>query len=454
VGQQSKLSSPTKVYNYDKNGNLLTDGTRIFVYDAFNRMVKVLIRADNTEIAKYGYDAFGNRVLKTVDNITTRFIYSGKQVIEEYEGDILMKSYIYGTMGLDDVVKIRTNSNDYYYHKDILGSVVALTDDTGGVVEKYEYDAYGKTTVLNSNGVVISASTVGNDFGYTGQRADSETGLYYYKARYYSPELGRFLNQDPIGYKDSMNLYAYVNDNPVNFVDPSGEVPNLAQDTDMMRVYNDIRMIEIKREGASKEDIISSIKNEFASGYFGNPNGFIYTEKEGWIDMQHFWNTVYYSNMIGSISRDMKSEVGVFAVGYLVEALQFILSMDSGFSYEDVNSNYLGAIFYRDSISQENSDKKVSDLFHDFIMDLNPMPPEEAPNYNNLPEYEETFCNSSQSLGCPYTLKYINMFGIDVPVPAINSESIEQYRAFTTGNHTPKKEIDGSAKPAIINNNI
>jgi len=213
---------PTKVYNYDKNGNLLTDGTRVFVYDAFNRMVKVLNRADNAEIAKYGYDAFGDRVLKTVNNITTRYVYSGKQVIEEYEGDILMKSYIYGTMGLDDVVKMKTNSNDYYYHKDILGSVIALSDETGSVVEKYEYDAYGKTTVLNSNGVVISASTVGNDFGYTGQRNDNETGLYYYKARYYSTEMGRFMNMDPEGYSEGMNLYAYVNDNPVNFNDPLG----------------------------------------------------------------------------------------------------------------------------------------------------------------------------------------------------------------------------------------
>jgi len=214
---------PTKLYNYDKNGNLLTDGTRIFVYDAFNRMVKVLNRANNSEIAKYGYDAFGNRVLKTVDNITTRYVYSGKQVIEEYTNDEFSKSYIYGVQGLDDVIRMEKASGDeYYYHKDILGSVIALSNNDGEVVEKYEYDPYENTEIRNPNNEVISASTVGNDFQYTGQRADSETGLYYYKARFYSPTLGRFLNQDPIGYKDSMNLYQYVGGNPVNYVDPLG----------------------------------------------------------------------------------------------------------------------------------------------------------------------------------------------------------------------------------------
>jgi RHS repeat-associated protein len=111
----------------------------------------------------------------------------------------------------------------YFTFVDGLGSVTALSNMNGQLVERYVYDAFGNTQILDAGLSVLSASAVGNSILFTGRRLDVESGLYDYRARIYSPALGRFLQTDPLGTIDGMNLYQYCGNNPVNFVDPLGQ---------------------------------------------------------------------------------------------------------------------------------------------------------------------------------------------------------------------------------------
>ncbi|MEM3036420.1 MAG: RHS repeat-associated core domain-containing protein, partial [Thermoplasmata archaeon] len=158
----------------------------------------------------------------------------GYRVIEERDGsDTVKKQYIYGSW-IDELLRMDIFENGtaspYYFHHNLIGSITGITDNTGNIVELVEYDPYGKPYFLRSTGnpdnpyEITVTSTIGNNYLFQGREYDPETGLYYFRARYYDPILSRFLSPDPLGYVDSMNLYQAFNDNPLNFVDPLGEL--------------------------------------------------------------------------------------------------------------------------------------------------------------------------------------------------------------------------------------
>ncbi|MBW7989771.1 MAG: hypothetical protein FVQ84_07125 [Planctomycetes bacterium] len=158
------------------------------------------------------------RIKKKVDNYTIRYVYDGGNVIGEYDiNDNLLRKYIHGVR-VDELVcmiDVADSNAVYYYHYDALGNVVALSDSAGDTVQKYEYSVYGQVAVSDPNFIT-------NPYMFTGRRFDYETGLYYYRARYYNPYIGRFLQTDPIGYGDGINWYAYCGNNPIGRADPSG----------------------------------------------------------------------------------------------------------------------------------------------------------------------------------------------------------------------------------------
>jgi RHS repeat-associated protein len=125
---------------------------------------------------------------------------------------------------IDEPLMMVTGGAKYYYHANDMYSTAALTDAAGAVVERYRYDPYGKVTVLEPNGTMVRAvSAVGNPLTYTGRRLDGETGLMYYRARYYDVNMGRFIGRDPVNYNSGFNLYAYCRNLPNSQMDPSGE---------------------------------------------------------------------------------------------------------------------------------------------------------------------------------------------------------------------------------------
>lgn len=123
-----------------------------------------------------------------------------------------MATYVYGA-GIDEVLTMTRAGQTYYYFYDGLGSVTDITNATGEVVESYQYDVYGQPNHLSS---------IGNPYYFTGRQFDSESGLYYYRNRHYSPTIGRFLQRDPLGHLPDVNVYRYVGNDPINCRDPYG----------------------------------------------------------------------------------------------------------------------------------------------------------------------------------------------------------------------------------------
>jgi RHS repeat-associated protein len=202
---RNRLNQYTSVngtnFSYDNNGNLTNDGTYRYYYDCENRLTDVNDQNDSP-VASYKYDFMGRRVKKDVGGTVTKYCYDGGQVIAEYDGnDTLLRKFTYGP-GIDEPIYMSiVGGSRYYYHYDGLGSVVALSSSLGdiGIVEKYEYDVFGEVIIRDANNSVLSESSVANPYMFTGRRLDNETGNYYYRARYYKPEIGRFLQPDPIG---------------------------------------------------------------------------------------------------------------------------------------------------------------------------------------------------------------------------------------------------------------
>ncbi len=178
--------------------------------------------ATNWRYLEYTYDASGRRIEKKYDYETvTKYVYDGDHCIAEYNAyNQLKRKYIYGP-GVDQPIclidSMTSPAVTSYYHFDALGSVTALTNSSGNTVEVYEYDVYGRVGATDANHP--------NRILFTGREYDKETGLYYYRARYYNPQIGRFLQTDPVGYEAGMNLYRYCRNNSVNSTDPFGLDP-------------------------------------------------------------------------------------------------------------------------------------------------------------------------------------------------------------------------------------
>ncbi|MFG3049855.1 RHS repeat-associated core domain-containing protein [Kitasatospora sp. NPDC048239] len=203
-------STGARTVGYDADGNLTGDGTNTYTWNARGQLGAV--NGPGTT-ASFGYDSQGRRTTRTVGGVTTGYLNDGDNPLQEKTGATVTTTVDAGT----DRLQLReTGGTTTRYLTDPLGGVVALADDSGALTARYLYDPFGATAV--------SGDDKGNGRRYAG-REDDGTGLYYNRARYYSPGLHRFLSEDPIGFKGGINLHAYADNRPTALTDPSGNKP-------------------------------------------------------------------------------------------------------------------------------------------------------------------------------------------------------------------------------------
>jgi RHS repeat-associated protein len=161
--------------------------------------------------ASFQYDGFGRRISKTINGTTTSFLYDGANIVQEQVGGGASANILVG--GMDAVLMRSDSSGALSLLADPLGSTIALADSLGAIQTQYTYEPFGKTTSSGQNSSNSSQFTA---------RENDGTGLYYYRARYYDSNKARFISEDPIGFKAGVNFYAYVENDPVNAIDPTG----------------------------------------------------------------------------------------------------------------------------------------------------------------------------------------------------------------------------------------
>lgn len=202
-----------QVLSYDANGNMTSDGTNTYSWNARNQLTQ--ISQGGVAQLSYSYDALGRRISKTIlAGTPTQYLYDGANAVQETQGGLV--NPILTGLGTDERFARNDVTGRTYFLVDALGSTIGLTDPTGALREQYSYDPYGNVT--------SSDMTTGftNPYQYAGREADT-AALYYYRARYYSPVMGGFISEDPLGLSGGQaSFYSYVDGDPAEYGDPAG----------------------------------------------------------------------------------------------------------------------------------------------------------------------------------------------------------------------------------------
>lgn len=219
--RSSTYSLPVTVgdvtYTHDANGNLArktdSSGTWTYEWGVENELLRFV--RDGAEVARFAYDPLGRRVEKVAGAVTTRYSYDGMDIVRESRTDGVSTTtytYVHGPAIDEPLARLDSSGTIAYYHADGLASVVRVSDAVGAVAHAYSYSAWGN----------IETGSLRAAFAFNGREWDPETGLYFYRARYYDPRLGRFISEDPIGIAGGSNYYAYVRNSPALWRDPWG----------------------------------------------------------------------------------------------------------------------------------------------------------------------------------------------------------------------------------------
>ena len=249
-GSMTPAGGSAQAMTYDGNGNLTGDGTLTLAYDPENH----LVAAGGSTSARYAFDPLGQRQTKTVGATITNFLNDSGDEIAEYDGSgNVLRRFIPGH-GINEPIAYESCTGippvctgaslvTEYYHTDHHGSIIGMSGSNGNPVTAESgltYDSYGNNPTMVATG---------QPFRYVGMYFDVETGLYHDRARCYIPNLGRFCQNDPIGYKDDVDLYTYAGDDPTDKIDPTGQYKLVNCDTIQCQDA------AIKFENGRKQDI-------------------------------------------------------------------------------------------------------------------------------------------------------------------------------------------------------
>ena len=212
----SSAAPISDTFTYDANGNMISGSGLSFIYNDANQLVKIINESDSSTVAEYFYDANGQRVKKIEGGVTTYYI--GDYVETRMNGSTVDNTSYYFANN-ERVARKDPDGSKFYYHSDHLGSTSVVTNEIGAQSEKVAYYPYGSLKERVGEG---------STYLFTDQEFDDESGLYYYGARYYNPELTRFTQPDTVIQDEynpqNLNRYAYVLNNPVKYTDPTGQL--------------------------------------------------------------------------------------------------------------------------------------------------------------------------------------------------------------------------------------
>ena len=209
-------STPSTTYTYDYNGNTQskTDstGTTSYTWDFENRLLSVILPGTGGTVS-FKYDPLGRRIYKSSSAGTSIFAYDGDNIVEETNSSGTAVARYSQGLNIDEPLAMLRSGTTNFYQADGLGTITSLANTAGSLAQTYTFDSFGKQTA--------SSGSLTNSFRYTAREFDSETSLYYYRARYYDP-IGRFISEDPVRFNGGINFYKYVSNNPVTQTDPTG----------------------------------------------------------------------------------------------------------------------------------------------------------------------------------------------------------------------------------------
>ncbi len=389
--QLTNMGSST--LTFDNNGNQTTDQTgKTLIYDAWNRLVEA--KDESTTLIRYEHDALTRRIQ---EGTTVVYHTSGWQAIEERNGSgQVTQQYVYSPVYIDALIARDRDTNAdgttderLYVMQDANFNVAAIASSNGNVLQRFQYDAYGARTVFDASWTA-AADAYSFQYGHQGGKIDAVTDYIHFRYRELNTAQMRWMQEDPIGYADTMNVYRAIGSNPLIDQDPYGLMPNQRDAITLDQLIAKVEALEAQNRGKSPKQMLLVARNH-AKEDSADWWKYLHITPQGqstWIDIPHFLESAAGSQSGSSLM--------TWVLGLATEVVQSFRdprtatgSAASAWGPEDITSNNLGNVF-GGGLACEPA---LSVQLRMFLEKKGPTNPEAAPNWYALPPTEAQWQN-------------------------------------------------------------